>query len=140
MRSWTDYPNSPLLRASDENETEYVSRIAGILPFWPREAIVSWLFPHNSQVIEELTWIGLQRLRFRLETWSTDRIIREVRHGGRGVEIEQDKCSDASYRDSLSGPQVHERARNLADASCGHRQLDWSGLARRDAPAPISFG
>jgi hypothetical protein len=82
----------PLVRRTHEEEEKYLARVRPILPNFPDDAIIHWLYRHNPQVLREYKWINFPSLSFRLETWSTERILAEVRHTNEpGVEIERRK-------------------------------------------------
>ena len=99
----SDSVGDPLIRGTYEEEYQYLSRVRPLLPNFPEDAIIHWLYRHNPQVIREYRWTNFSSLSFRLEKWSTDRILDEVEHTNEpGVEIERQKLlqDQGKYRKS----------------------------------------
>lgn len=99
----SDSVDDSLVRGTYEEEDQYLSRVRPLLPNFPEDAIIHWLYRHNPQVLREYRWTNFSSLRFRLEKWSTDRILNEVEHTNEpGVEIERQKLlqDQGQYRKS----------------------------------------
>ncbi len=87
-----DSVGDPLVRGTYEEEDQYLSRVRPLLPNFPEDAIIHWLYRHNPQVLREYRWTNFSSLRFRMEMWSTARILGDVEHTNEaGVEIERKK-------------------------------------------------
>lgn len=98
-----DAVDDPLVRGTYEEEDQYLSRVRPILPNFPEDVIIHWLYRHNPQVLREYSWTNFPSLRFRPEKWSTARILDEVEHTNEpGVEIERQKLlqNQRNYRKS----------------------------------------
>ena len=71
-----------------------------LLPNFPAEILEQWPY-ENGGVLETWSWLGLQGLGFRLETFPMTTVLKDVRHWSQsGMEMEAAKLEESSsYRE-----------------------------------------
>ena len=72
-----------LQRVEDEDELErepfeqYAARVRPLLPTYPDEVLRQWSYD-NPRTMYRYAWLNFERFIFREETWSSERIVRDV--------------------------------------------------------------
>ena len=57
---------------------QYVNRVSGLLPNFPRDVIIQWLYRHYEWFIDDYRWLDFARLKFDLQEWPTERVVAEI--------------------------------------------------------------
>lgn len=72
---------------TDERElfATYLIRAKRILPSFPESVLEDWIYRHAEFVLREHQSLGLDHLRFQLQTWPTERIVSDVHAVDEGI-------------------------------------------------------
>jgi len=57
----------------NESEEDYIQRMRPLLPEWPDEVLIEWLYRHNTGC-DRYAHLGFENFRFRNEEWEADDI------------------------------------------------------------------
>jgi hypothetical protein len=72
----------PVIVDPDTDEKEllrgYVTRVRRLLPNFPRDVVIQWLYRHFHWFIYDYAWLDFDHLRFELQSWPTAQIITSV--------------------------------------------------------------
>lgn len=91
-RTIDDATTDPLFTRDYDTEQDYAQRVTATYPNIPAEFAADFLFRAHNYVTDKLSWLDFTTAVFRKETWSTDRIITDVKHPHpAGVEMEVEK-------------------------------------------------
>jgi hypothetical protein len=62
--------------ATAAEKTTYTAYAKNFLPHFPDEVLTEWVLRHNNAVRYEWGHLGLDRMRFRRETWTDAQVLR----------------------------------------------------------------
>jgi len=62
-----------------ESFASYLPRAQTLVPHFPDSVAEQWLHRHYNDVVSQYGWLGFEDLRFTLDGWTVERILREVR-------------------------------------------------------------
>lgn len=83
----------------------YRARVSPLLPGWPDEVLLQWLFQHFAVVVARYGWLDFGTLSFAREVWPVQRILSSVRAFNEAA-VESWKTllfADADFYDSPLG-------------------------------------
>ncbi len=126
-------PNSD----SIETFSEYYDRINSLLPNFPKCVLQQWLFEHFTCATDRYAWLGFEKLSFRKECWSSEKILDDVKAWNE-LAVESWKSAFITSPDYKRGRLVDFMRQNstwpvpplVLDNSTGLRMPNGSEIAR----------
>lgn len=62
-----------------EEFDDFARHVMPLLPHFPPEVLEDWIYRHHGDAVRTYGWLDFRRLRFEKQSWSTERIVSQIR-------------------------------------------------------------
>ena len=83
-----------------ESPDEYFLRIKNILPNFPKEVLIQWLYEHWND-IDNFAWLGFEKLNFESVEWSVSELLASGIEDHEVIETYKYNFVNGSYSDRI---------------------------------------